>query len=105
MNGVRQGCHGCEPRLAVRGTVPDAESVDAGDLPVSAGDRVVLFGPGERGEPTVADWARWAETNPHEILTGVGPRVRRCHRGFWPGSTISTRRPSLPDECAAMTPS
>jgi alanine racemase len=83
----------------------DQVVVDAGDLPVSAGDRVVLFGPGEQGEPTVADWARWAETNPHEILTGVGPRVRRCHRGFWPGSTISTRRPSLPDECAAMTPS
>lgn len=53
--------------------------VDAGDLPVQAGDRVVLFGPGDAGEPTVTEWAAWAETNPHEILTGIGPRVRRCH--------------------------
>ncbi|BCJ43440.1 alanine racemase [Actinoplanes ianthinogenes] len=83
----------------------DQVVVDVGDLPVRAGDRVVLFGPGDEGEPTVADWARWAETNPHEILTGVGPRVRRCHRGFSAGSTISTRSPSRPDECAAMTPS
>ncbi len=57
----------------------DQVVVDVGDLPVRAGDRVVLFGPGDGGEPTVEEWARWAETNPHEILTGVGPRVRRCY--------------------------
>ncbi|WIM96365.1 alanine racemase [Actinoplanes oblitus] len=84
----------------------DQVVADVGDLPVRAGDRVVLFGPGERGEPTVAEWARWAETNPHEILTGVGPRVRRCYRGLLAGgSAISTRSPSRPDERAAMTPS
>jgi alanine racemase len=51
--------------------------VDAGDLPVRAGDQVTLFGPGRDGEPTVAEWASWAGTNPHEILTGIGPRVPR----------------------------
>lgn len=51
--------------------------IDVGDLPVAAGDRVVVFGPGDLGEPTVADWARWADTNPHEILTGIGSRVPR----------------------------
>jgi alanine racemase len=51
--------------------------VDAGDLPVRAGDPAVMFGPGDGGEPTAADWARWADTDPHEILTGIGPRVVR----------------------------
>ncbi|WP_436530627.1 alanine racemase [Actinoplanes sp. HUAS TT8] len=58
----------------------DQVVVDAGDLPVRAGDRAVLFGPGDAGEPTVAEWADWAGTNPHEILTGIGPRVPRCPR-------------------------
>jgi alanine racemase len=26
------------------------------------------------------DWARWAGTSPHEILTGIGARVRRTYR-------------------------
>ncbi|PWR08196.1 alanine racemase [Micromonospora acroterricola] len=54
---------------------------DAGDLPVAIGDPVVVFGPGQGdgGQPTVAEWARWAGTNPHEILTGVGARVARDH--------------------------
>ncbi|MFG2049278.1 alanine racemase [Micromonospora sp. NPDC048935] len=55
--------------------------VDAGDLPVAIGDPVVVFGPaeGDANPPTVVEWARWAGTNPHEILTGIGPRVARDH--------------------------
>lgn len=57
--------------------------VDAGDLPVHLGDEVVLFGagegPGNEGEPTVEEWAAWAQTNPHEILTGIGARVPRTY--------------------------
>ncbi len=51
--------------------------VDAGELPVRLGDPVVVFGSGEHGEPTAAQWAAWAGTCPHDILTGVGPRVAR----------------------------
>ncbi len=51
--------------------------VDVGGGRVGIGDEVVLFGPGDRGEPTVLDWARWAGTNPHEILTRIGDRVPR----------------------------
>ena len=29
------------------------------------------------GEPTVADWAAWADTLEHEIVTGIGARVPR----------------------------
>jgi len=53
--------------------------VDVGDLPVYAGDTAVLFGPGDDGEARVLDWADWAETNPHEVLTGVGARVERVY--------------------------
>ncbi|MBM7810336.1 alanine racemase [Saccharothrix algeriensis] len=51
--------------------------VDLGGGGAATGDEVVLFGPGDRGEPTVLDWARWARTNPHEVLTGIGGRVPR----------------------------
>jgi alanine racemase len=57
----------------------DQSVVDAADLPVRIGDPVVVLGPGDRGEPTAADWARWAGTNPNEILTGIGARVPRRH--------------------------
>lgn len=51
--------------------------VDAGDLPVAIGDPVVVFGPAQGDQPTVAEWAGWAGTNPNEILTGIGARVAR----------------------------
>ncbi|MBB4764492.1 alanine racemase [Amorphoplanes digitatis] len=41
------------------------------------GDIAVVFGPGRHGEPTVADWAGWAGTLPHEIVTGLGARPHR----------------------------
>jgi alanine racemase len=53
--------------------------VDAGDLPVRLDDPVLVLGPGDHGEPTAAEWGRWAGTNPHEILTGIGARVPRRH--------------------------
>jgi alanine racemase len=50
--------------------------IDAGDLPVALGDDVTIFGP---DQPTAVEWARWAGTSPHEVLTGIGARVRRVH--------------------------
>jgi alanine racemase len=44
---------------------------------VRIGDDVLLFGTGEHGEPTAQEWADWAGTNAHEILTGIGARVPR----------------------------
>jgi alanine racemase len=55
--------------------------VDLGGATAQAGDEVVLFGPGDDGEPTVADWATWAGTIPHEVFTGIGTRVPRRHVG------------------------
>jgi alanine racemase len=51
--------------------------VDAGQLEIAAGDEAVVFGTGERGEPTVAEWAAWSDTTPLEVLTRIGPRVTR----------------------------
>ncbi|MFC4065736.1 alanine racemase [Actinoplanes subglobosus] len=83
----------------------DQVVVDAGDSPVVAGDRVVIFGNGENGEPTVSEWAAWAGTNAHEILTGIGTRVPRVHYSVESPNETSTRSPSRPVECAEMTPS
>ena len=45
------------------------------------GDLATVFGPGDAGEPTAAEWAGWAETLEHEIVTGLGPRLRRITVG------------------------
>jgi len=47
----------------------------------SAGDEVVLFGPGSHGEPTATDWARWCGTIDYEIVTRMGGRQTRVWVG------------------------
>lgn len=49
-----------------------------GDEP-AAGDEALLFGPGDRGEPTAEDWARAADTIAYEIVTRIGSRVPRVY--------------------------
>ena len=51
--------------------------VDIGALTVTPGDTAIVMGPGDLGEPTVADWARWSGSIPHEIVTGLGQRITR----------------------------
>ncbi|MFI6094684.1 alanine racemase [Lentzea sp. NPDC051213] len=68
-------------RRPVAGVISmDQIVVDVGDDPVVPGDEAVVFGAGDQGEPTAADWASWAGTIPHEIVTGIGARVRRSVR-------------------------
>jgi alanine racemase len=55
--------------------------VDLGGDAASVGDEAVLFGPGDRGEPTAEDWARAAGTIGYEIVTRVGHRVPRVYHG------------------------
>lgn len=56
----------------------DSVVVDVGPTcPPRPGELATVFGPGAAGEPTVDEWARWAGTIPHEIVTGLGPRVSR----------------------------
>jgi alanine racemase len=53
--------------------------IDVGDDLVQPGDEVVVFGEGDRGEPTAEEWAGWAETIGDEIVARVGARVERVH--------------------------
>ena len=55
----------------------DQVIVDLGAEGVRLGEVATIFGPGDNGEPTVADWASWSDTLEHEVVTGLGARVRR----------------------------
>ncbi|MEP6695311.1 MAG: alanine racemase [Pseudonocardiales bacterium] len=69
-------------RRRISGTVcMDQFVVDVGADPVAAGDEVVLFGPGDQGEPTAYDWADVLSTISYEIVTRIGPRVPRTYSG------------------------
>ncbi len=74
-----------EGRAAVRGRIcMDQFVIELGDADVHAevGQEVTLFGPGDHGEPTAADWAGWCGTIGYEIVTRIGARVPRIyHRG------------------------
>ncbi len=63
-------------RVCMDQLVIDLEGDDA-----AAGDEVILFGPGDAGEPTADDWAEAAETINYEIVTRIGPRVPRTYTG------------------------
>ncbi|MFJ5176990.1 alanine racemase [Streptomyces griseoviridis] len=54
--------------------------VDLGGDEPEAGAEAVLFGPGDRGEPTAEDWAQAAGTIAYEIVTRIGTRVPRVYR-------------------------
>ncbi|MGV9704626.1 alanine racemase [Streptomyces sp. NPDC003483] len=53
--------------------------VDLGGDEPPPGSEALLFGPGDRGEPTAEDWARAAGTIAYEIVTRIGTRVPRVH--------------------------
>ena len=67
-------------RRPVRGRIcMDQFVVDLGGELPEAGDEVVLFGAGLRGEPTAQDWADACGTISYEIVTRIGGRMTRRH--------------------------
>ncbi|MFD5224210.1 alanine racemase [Microbacterium sp. NPDC058342] len=50
--------------------------VDTGATSYPRGSVATVFGP-DHAAPTVQDWAGWAGTIPHTIVTGIGGRVAR----------------------------
>ncbi|MFI0417704.1 alanine racemase [Spongiactinospora sp. 9N601] len=67
-------------RRTVAGRVcMDQFMIDVGDDALSLGDEVIIFGPGEYGEPTAQEWADRLGTISYEIVTGVGTRVPRIY--------------------------
>ena len=68
-------------RRTIAGTVcMDQFVLDVGDDGVQTGDEVLVFGPGDDGEPTAQDWADRLGTINYEIVTRIGARVPRVHR-------------------------
>jgi alanine racemase len=69
---------GAGARRPVRGRIcMDQFVVDlGGDVP-AAGEEVVLFGTGARGEPTAQDWAEACGTISYEVVTRIGGRMTR----------------------------
>lgn len=61
----------------------DQVVVDLGDLDVRRGDVVTLFG-GTPGAPSAQDWAAAAGTIAYEVVTRLGGRIVRQHRGLGP---------------------
>ncbi|MGQ0847248.1 MAG: alanine racemase [Sporichthyaceae bacterium] len=55
--------------------------VDLGGQDAAPGDEVLVFGPGDGGEPTVAEWADLLGTISYEIVTRIGGRIPRVYTG------------------------
>jgi len=87
-DGVPRGASGLAEvhvrgrRRAIAGTVCMNQFVlDFGDGAAQEGDEVVLFGPGDAGEPTPQDWADALGTISYEIVTRFGGRTPRSYSG------------------------
>jgi alanine racemase len=94
LNGVRYTIAG---RVCM-----DQFVLDVGDAPVTEGDEVVLFGAGDRGEPTADDWAAASGTINYEIVTRFGStRVPRVHSGS-AGVLPGPGGPTLGSDAAAL---
>jgi len=86
-------------RWTISGTVcMNQVVIDFGDTPVAPGDEVVLFGPGDAGEPTIQDWADAIGTISYDIATGFAGRVPRSYSGVTrsmdPGLALGMARES-----------
>jgi alanine racemase len=69
-------------RLTISGTVcMNQVVVDAHDVPVAEGDEVVLFGPGDQGEPTAQEWADRLDTISYDIVTRFTGKIPRSYCG------------------------
>jgi alanine racemase len=55
--------------------------LDVGDDAVRPGDDVVLWGPGDGGEPTAQQWADAVDTIHYELVTRIGGRFSRRYVG------------------------
>jgi alanine racemase len=67
-------------RCPVRGRIcMDQFVVELGEVAAQAGDEVILFGPGDHGEPTAQDWAEACGTISYEVVTRIGGRFTRRH--------------------------
>jgi alanine racemase len=73
-------------RFTIAGTVNMNQTIiDFGDLPAEPGDEVILFGPGDAGEPTAQEWADALGTISYEIVTRFTGKIPRSYSGVTSG--------------------
>ncbi|MEP7025838.1 MAG: alanine racemase [Actinomycetota bacterium] len=84
--GVPRSASGVAPvqvhgrRWTIAGTVNMNQfMLDFGEQQVATGDEVILFGPGDSGEPTAQQWADVLGTLSYEIVTRFAGRVPRSY--------------------------
>jgi len=72
---------GGQQRVIAGRVCMDQFVLDVGDAAVAPGDEVVLWGPGDRGEPTAQQWADALDTIHYELVTRIGGRFARRYVG------------------------
>ena len=69
-------------RVPIAGTVNlNHVILDLGSAPAESGDEVILFGPGDHGEPTAQEWAEALGTISYEIVSRFTGKVPRTYCG------------------------
>ena len=97
------------------GSAWTSSSSTSATTPCAPGDEVVLFGPGDGGEPTAQDWADAVGTIHYEIVTRIGGRFARRYVGIAGSGLMATSRrsdrrparsrsPASPARCSAWPP-
>jgi alanine racemase len=79
-------------RMTISGTVCMNQCViDAGEVPVEAGDEVMLFGPGDHGEPTAQEWADLLDTLSYDIVTRFTGKIPRSYCGVTEAEALAVQ--------------
>ena len=68
-------------RASVDALGPDRMDISLGDGSRAPLGEAIVFGPGDRGEPTAEDWAGWAGTIGDEVLARASTRIPRVYLG------------------------
>jgi len=79
-------------RLTISGTVCMNQCViDTHDVGVETGDEVVLFGPGDDGEPTAQEWADLLDTLSYDIVTRFTGKIPRSYCGVTNNGAVAAQ--------------
>lgn len=72
-------------RVLLDGRRVRVRTIDIDTMEVAAeaalGTEAIVFGPGDRGEPTAEEWAAWGDTIGDEILVRASTRIPRIYLG------------------------
>jgi alanine racemase len=89
-------------RVPIAGTVNQNHVIlDLGAEPAEAGDEVLLFGPGDHGEPTAQEWAEALGTISYEIVTRFTNKVPRSYCGVTVAEEAAAPVALVPDRPVA----